>query len=80
MTQQRTSTNLQPTASETYRYFLARGFTQAEAANLAAYLGGLPLGDQPWTISEVSQILFLRELDRSAAFGPNDGGHHRWEA
>jgi len=77
MTPHGTTTNTRPTASENYRHLLARGFRSAEAANLAAFMGGLPIGDQPWTIDAVSKILFLRELHRSSAFGPDDGEPRR---
>lgn len=52
----------------TYRGLLLRGLAPNEAANLTAYLSGLHVGEQHWTLSEVNQLLFLRELNRSGRF------------
>ena len=60
-------------AQATYRQLVARGFTSGEAANLTAYLNGIAIGGQPWAFHEVSNLLFLRELNRLGQFGPSDG-------
>src|SRR3954471_20802824 len=49
-----------PRIRETYRALIVRGFRSAEAANLVAYLNGLPVGDVSWTLDEVNRLLFLR--------------------
>jgi hypothetical protein len=63
----------QRTASAAYRQLVARGLNPREAANLTAYLHGIAIGDQPWTVREVSNLVFLRQLNRAGRFGPNDG-------
>lgn len=55
-----------------FRFLLLRGLSEAEAANLTAFLCGLPIGERPWRLEEVNQLLFLRELHRSGRFGPGD--------
>src|SRR4051794_5532506 len=62
-----------PRTNATYRMLTIRGLTPPEAANLTAYLCGLAIADQPWSIGEVNRLLFLRELDRTGRFGPDDG-------
>lgn len=51
-----------------YRFLLLRGLSEAEAANLTAFLCGLPIGERPWQLREVNQLLFLRELHRQGRF------------
>ena len=41
-----------------------------EAANLTAYLAGIPIGDSTWTLKQINQLLFLRQMQRSGHFGP----------
>jgi hypothetical protein len=60
-------------ASSTYRELVSRGLEANEAANLTAFINGLAVGVQPWTISELSHLLFLRELCRLGRFGETDG-------
>jgi hypothetical protein len=57
----------------TYRMLLIRGLAPDEAANLTAFLCGIPLAAQTWKIKEVNQLLFLRELNRAGHFGQADG-------
>jgi hypothetical protein len=45
------------------------GFADGEAANLTALAYGFGISSQPWTVSELTHLLFLREL------GAN---RHRW--
>jgi hypothetical protein len=59
-------------AAATYRQLVTRGLDPTEAANLTAFLNGLAVGPQPWAISEVSNLLFLRELVRTGRFGRGD--------
>jgi hypothetical protein len=57
----------------TYRQLVTRGFASGEAANLTAYLNDLPIADQPWTLRQVSAVLFLQKLREAGRFGPADG-------
>jgi hypothetical protein len=57
----------------TYRLLLLRGLAPDEAANLTAYLCGLPVGEAPWTLGEINRLLFLRELRRAGRWGLDDG-------
>jgi hypothetical protein len=41
------------------------GLSNSEAANLTAHLSGLRVGRQPWTVSEIERLLFLRVLVES---------------
>jgi hypothetical protein len=56
-----------------YRALLVRSLRPAEAANLTAFLCGIPLGEQPWKIDEVNRLLFLRELYSAGRFRPTAG-------
>jgi hypothetical protein len=49
----------------TYRALLARGLQPGEAANLTAYLHGLPSAGFQWTLPEVQAIVRQR-LDHAA--------------
>lgn len=53
-----------------YRALVLRGLRPNEAANLTAFLSGIHVGDHHWTVKEVNQLLFLRELRES--------GDSRW--
>lgn len=57
----------------TFRQLMSRGLAPSEAANLTAYLNRLPIDDQPWTLTQVNTVLFLRGLRVSGRFGPMDG-------
>ena len=56
-------------AKSTYRQLVSRGLELDEAANLTAFLSGLAICVQPWTISEVNHLLFLRERYRLGRYG-----------
>lgn len=56
-----------PTRS-TYRNLLIRGLAPDEAANLTAYLAGIPIGESSWTLRQINQLLFLRQMNRTGAF------------
>lgn len=62
-----------PATRATYRLLLLRGLAADEAANLTAYLCGLPVGEAHWTLSEINRLLFLRDLGRSGHWGLDDG-------
>src|ERR1051325_1018373 len=56
-----------PTRS-TYRSLIIRGLAPDEAANLTAWLAGIEVGDARWTLRQVNQLLFLRQMNRSGHF------------
>ena len=56
---------------------VSRGLAPDEAATLTAFMCGIPIDDVRWSIRQVNQLLFLRELARTGRFGPFDGGRHR---
>ena len=52
----------------TYRSLLIRGLAPDEAADLTAWLAGIGLSGSHWTLRQVNQLLFLREMNRSGRF------------
>jgi len=44
-----------------------------EAANLTAYLAGIPVGEAHWTLKQINQLLFLRQMRQTGRFGDADG-------
>ena len=61
----------------TYRHLLTKGLQPVEAANLTAFLCGIPVGDIHWKLIEVNRLLFLRRLAQTGSWGPSDGGRGR---
>jgi hypothetical protein len=57
----------------TYRLLLTKGLTPDEAATLTAFLCGIPIAEVHWSLRQVNQLLFLREMARTGRFGPRDG-------
>jgi hypothetical protein len=58
----------------TYLKLIMRGLAPDEAANLTAYLAGIAVGDTHWTIRQVNQLVFLREMARNGRFAePPEG-------
>lgn len=57
----------------TFRTLISLGLTPDEAANLTAFLCGLPVESARWSIRQVNELLFLRELRRTGRFGRTDG-------
>ena len=57
----------------TFRLLLTKGFAPDEAANLTAFLCGIPIADVHWSLRQVNQLLFLREMARTGRFGSRDG-------
>jgi hypothetical protein len=55
------------------RLLTLRGLEPSEAANLTAYLCGLPVAECRWELREINDLLFLRELNRTGRFGAEDG-------
>ena len=58
---------------QTYRKLTGLGLSPEEAANLTAFMCGIPLDGAHWSLRQVNQLLFLRELQRTGRFGPRDG-------
>src|SRR3954451_7655226 len=57
----------------TYRNLIIRGLAPDEAANLTAWLAGIGLGESQWTLRQINELLFLREMNRSGHFAePSD--------
>jgi hypothetical protein len=52
----------------TYRNLIMRGLAPDEAANLTAYLAGLSGGGSHWTLKQINQLLFLRQMNRTGQF------------
>jgi len=50
-----------------------KGLSSDEAANLTAFLCGIPIAEVHWSLRQVNQLLFLREMARTGRFGPRDG-------
>jgi hypothetical protein len=46
----------------TYRTLILRGMAPDEAANLTAFMAGIPLGQGHWTLKQINQLLFLRRM------------------
>ena len=69
----RTTTDTLVTRS-TYRRLLMRGLSPEEAANLTAFMCGIPVDQVRWSLRQINQLLFLRERARSGRFGARDGG------
>jgi hypothetical protein len=63
----------EPKTKEIYRALLVRSLSPAEAANLTAFLCGIPVGRQPWRIDEINRLLFLREMYEAGQFRPTRG-------
>ena len=50
-----------------------KGLAPDEAANLTAFLCGIPVADVHWSLRQVNQLLFLRAMARTGRFGSRDG-------
>jgi hypothetical protein len=70
----RTNGGAVPAPKRTYRTLTALGLTPEEAANLTAFMCGIPIEGAHWSIRQINELLFLRELQRSGRFGRKDGG------
>jgi len=50
-----------------------RGLAPDEAANLTAYLAGIGVVGTKWTLRQINQLLFLRQMNRTGHFAePSD--------
>ena len=45
-----------------------RGLAPDEAANLTAFMAGFAIGETRWTLRQINQLLFLREMNRTGQF------------
>jgi hypothetical protein len=57
----------------TYRHLLLKGMAPEEAANLTAFMAGIPVGEARWTLKQINQMLFLRQMRQTGRFGDTDG-------
>ena len=62
-----------PSPRTVSRLLQMRGMSPDEAANLTAFLYGLPTADLRWSLPQLNQLLFLRQMRQSGRFGPDDG-------
>jgi len=63
-----------PSPRAVWRLLQMKGMTPDEAASLTAFLYGLPTADLRWTLPQLNQLLFLREMRQSGRFRGDDGG------
>jgi hypothetical protein len=56
----------------TYRHLLLKGMAPDEAANLTAFMAGIPVGEAHWTLKQINQLLFLRQMRQTGRFGNED--------
>jgi hypothetical protein len=66
-----------PATRAAYRLLLMKGLSPAEAANLTAFVCGLPTTDLRWSLKQVNQLLFLRSMRQAGRFGGSDEGRKR---
>jgi hypothetical protein len=52
----------------TYRNLIMRGLAPEEAANLTAWMAGINVAGSHWTLRQVNQLLFLRQMNQSGHF------------
>ena len=52
----------------TYRSLIMRGLDPDEAANVTAYLAGIDVSGSHWTLKQINQLLFLRQMNRTGQF------------
>ena len=62
------------TPQAVWRLLQMKGMTPDEAANLTAFLHGLPTSDLRWTVRQLNQLLFLRQMHQTGRVGGDDGG------
>jgi len=63
-----------PSPWAVWRLIQMKGMSPDEAANLTAFLYGLPAADLRWSLPQLNQLLFLRQLRQTGRFGRTDGG------
>ena len=62
------STTAELPTRATYRNLVLRGLAPDQAAKLTAWLAGIGVGDAHWTLRQVNELLFLREMHRAGHF------------
>ena len=62
-----------PATRPLYRLLLMKGMSPAEAAHLTAFMCGLPATTLDWSLKQINQMLFLREMHETGRFGGTDG-------
>jgi hypothetical protein len=72
-TELKTETQGSLATRSTYRHLLLKGMAPEEAANLTAYMAGIPVGEAHWTLKQINQLLFLRQMHQTGRFGGTDG-------
>ena len=60
----------------TYRNLILRGLAPDEAANLTAWLAGIGVGGSHWTLRQINQLLFLRQMNRTGQFAESGDRVH----
>jgi hypothetical protein len=65
-----------PSPRSVWRLLQMKGMTPDEAANLTAFLYGLPTADLHWTLPQLNKLLFLRQMRQNGRFGDADGDTH----
>ena len=71
-TELQTETQRSLATRTTYRHLLLKGMAPEEAANLTAFMAGIPVGEAHWTLKQINQLLFLRQMRQSGRFGEKD--------
>lgn len=56
------STSTKLVTRSTYQTLIMRGMAPDEAANLTAFMAGLPIGQGRWTLKQINELLFLRRM------------------
>ena len=56
-----------------YRLLQVQGLESAEAANLTAWLTGIPVRNHRWEIHQIQTLLFFRQMNATGRFGATDG-------
>lgn len=63
-----------PSPRAMWRLLQMKGMSPDEAANLTAFLYGLPTTDLHWSVPQLNTLLFLRSMRQNGRFGQKDGG------
>lgn len=63
-----------PSPRAVWRLLQMKGMSPDEAANLTAFLYGLPTADLRWSLPQLNKLLFLRSMRQTGRFGSDDGG------
>jgi hypothetical protein len=71
-TQAATPTTVGPATAATHRALVRGGLTPDEAADLTAFLVGIPLREVHWSLAQVNRLLFLKRLHQTGRIGADD--------